>query len=277
MNINYTGYIEHFFTSDEEIAKFYESANDNTLELLRNQYALLYNSAGEMIDKVKWDGVKNIPLSYKPVNNTWTGKVRPLNKEQELAFDLLQDGSSTVKLLLGRFGSGKTFLMAATALQLLEQGKYERIIYIRNNVTVKDVPEIGFLPGSTNDKLIGFAMPIADAVGGREGINSLIASNKMNIEPLGMIRGRDFKNSIVFCSECENMTVQQIQLLMGRIGKGSALWLDGDRKQVDKVVFDKNNGIDQLIDRLKGHELFGYVKLQKTERSKTASLADLLD
>lgn len=277
MDTNYTGYIEHSFASDEEMACFYELLEENTLGLLQNQYAILYNSTGEAIDKVKWNGMKNVSISYKPVNNTWTGKVRPRNKEQELAFDLLQNNDSTIKLILGRFGSGKTFLMAATALQLIEQGKYDRIIYIRNNVTVKDVPEIGFLPGTSYDKLIGFAMPIADAVGGRDGIDILVSRNKIVIEPLGMIRGRDFKNSIVFCSECENMTVQQVQLLIGRIGDGSTLWLDGDRKQVDKSVFDKNSGIDRLIDRLKGNELFGYVKLEKTERSKTASLADLLD
>lgn len=71
MDINYTGYIEHFFTSDDEMAKFYESTNDNTLGLLQNQYAILYNSDEKIIDKVKWNGTKNVSISYRPVNRAY--------------------------------------------------------------------------------------------------------------------------------------------------------------------------------------------------------------
>ena len=79
------------------------------------------------------------------------------------------------------------------------------------------------------------------------------------------------------CSEAENMTKEHIQLLIGRVGVGSALWLNGDYKQTDDKVFENNNGLIKSIEKLKGNQKFGFVKLQTTERSETAKLADLLD
>ena len=127
------------------------------------------------------------------------------------------------------------------------------------------------------DKLIGFAMPLADALGGKEGLLYLINSGKVEIVPLAHVRGRDFKNSCIMVSEAENLTKEHIQLLVGRVGEGSTLYLDGDVRQTDKNVFEKNNGIIEAVNRLKGNRLFGYVELQKTERSETAALADLFD
>lgn len=79
------------------------------------------------------------------------------------------------------------------------------------------------------------------------------------------------------CSEAENLTKEHVQLLIGRVGEGSNLWLDGDFKQTDSKVFEENNGLNIAIEKLKGHQLFGYVHLEKSERSETAALADLLD
>jgi PhoH-like ATPase len=79
------------------------------------------------------------------------------------------------------------------------------------------------------------------------------------------------------CSEAENLTKQHIQLLIGRVGEGSNLWFDGDFKQVDSKVFENNNGLNIAIEKLNGHPLFGYVHLEKSERSETAAMADLLD
>ena len=73
------------------------------------------------------------------------------------------------------------------------------------------------------------------------------------------------------------MTKQHIQLLIGRVGEGSNLWMDADLKQRDKTAFEKSAGLELMIERLQGQKLFGYIKLLKTERSETARLADLLD
>lgn len=272
----YKGYIEVPQNEDKYLA-LYNNINSNTYDCLVNQYVLVKDSDGQLVDRLRWDGNKYTNLSYKQVNNNYMGKIKPLNPQQELAFDLLQSKDITVKILTGRFGSGKTYLMIANALQLISDGKFDKIIWVRNNQEVKDTKAIGALPGDPLSKLLPFAMPIADHVGGLDGLEFLIKQDKVNIEHLGWIRGRSFENAIVMCSEAENLTKQHVQLLIGRIGKGSNLWLDGDFKQVDSKIFEENNGLNIAIDKLKGHKLFGYVNLEKSERSETAALADLLD
>ena len=273
----YKGYAEYHFNSDEEMAKFYEDPSQNIFMLLINQYCLLYSPDGVLIDKIRWNGVKNVPISFKNINNDYTGKVKPRNINQELLFDLLQNDDITIKVTTGSYGTGKDFCMIANAIQMLKNNKYEKLIWVRNNVEVKNTNPIGFLPDTANNKLLPFAMPLADHLGGISGLEMFMSRNQIEIQHLGFIRGRDFKNSIVYCSEAENMTKEHIQLLIGRIGEGSSLWLNGDFKQTDSKVFDENNGLSILAEKLQGHKRFGMVRLEKTERSETAALADLLD
>ena len=167
--------------------------------------------------------------------------------------------------------------MVVNALQLLYENKFDRIVWVRNNISVKDTKDLGALPGTELEKLLPFVMPLADHVGGIDGIEMLMHQGKLEVQHLGFIRGRDIKNSIIICSEAENLTKQHVQLLIGRVGEGSNLWLDGDFKQTDLKVFEENSGLNIAIDRLKGHHLFGYVHLEKSERSETSALADLLD
>ena len=161
--------------------------------------------------------------------------------------------------------------------QAIHDNKFEKIVWVRNNVGVKDTKDIGALPGNTIDKIFPYVMPLADHVGGVDGIEMLMRQGKLEVQHLGFIRGRDIKNSIILCSEAENLTKQHVQLLIGRVGEGSSLWLDGDFKQVDSKIFEENSGLNIAIDKLKGNKLFGFVHLEKSERSETAALADLLD
>ena len=274
---DYKGYIDYHFSTDEEIAEFYSNMQNNTLGLMINQYAILYNPNGEIIDKVKWDGTYNKTISYKPISNDFVGKVKPRNIQQELCFDMLQDNKSTIKVIRGNFGTGKDYLMVTHAIQLIKQNKYDKLIWIRNNVEVKDTNPIGFLPNDMKSKLLPFAMPLADHLGGESGLEMFINQGKIEIQHLGFIRGRNITNSIIYCSESENMTKEHIQLLIGRVADGSTLWINGDNKQIDDKVFERNNGLSILVDKLKGNQKFATVTLQKTERSETAALADILD
>lgn len=133
------------------------------------------------------------------------------------------------------------------------------------------------LPGDEISKIFPYLMPIADHVGGIFQLEQLIEQDVIEPAHLGFVRGRDIKNSILFVDEGENLTKQHIQLLLGRIAKGSELWIAGDMRQVDHINFEKNSGIRALVNSLKGNPLFGTVKLMKSERSEIAKLADLLD
>ena len=273
---NYRGY-KDITLSDDEMSYFYTHLSENTFECIYGEYLIIRKSDGEIVDYRKWDGQSYTTISYTRVNSNFLGKVKPINPEQVLGFDMLQDDTKTIKILAGKAGSGKDAIMIANAIKMIEDGNYDKLIYVRNPISVRDVSEIGFLPGSEEEKLSVFSRALADHLGGIEGLEMLISSGKIEIEHLGFIRGRDLKNAIVYCSEAENLTKDHVQLLISRIGEGSSLWMNGDYKQVDSPTFRMNNGLLSAIQKLAGNESFGYVQLQKTERSTTAALADLLD
>lgn len=272
----YLGFHEVVWSNDE-LSAFYQDQSTNTVGCLTNEYLIIKNDAEEVIDQYRWDGEMFSRVPFKQINSRFCGKIKPRNPQQQLTIDLLYNQDITVKVLVGKFGTGKDYLMSSVAVDLLEKGKFEKIVWVRNNVEVKNSKPIGHLPGSYAEKLLPFAMPLADHLGGADSLELMIGQGKIELVHLGFIRGRDIRNSIIICSEAENMTKEHIQLLLGRVGEGSALWINGDYKQVDNEVFKRNSGLMVAVDKLKGHPRFGFVKLLKTERSETAAMADLLD
>lgn len=272
----YLGFKELTLT-DNEIAEFYSNDSVNIFKCKTNEYVAIYNTDGKLVDKFCWDGRRYSKVGYPIINNRFVGKVKPRNLQQQFAIDMLYNNDITIKMLSGRFGSGKTFLMCAAAVDLIQKGDFEKIVYVRNNIEVKNTKQIGHLPGTYNEKMLPFCMPLCDHLGGVENLERMIGCGEIEVVHLGFIRGRDIKNSIIICSEAENLTKEHLQLLIGRVGTGSALWLDGDVKQIDMKVFEDNNGMKAAVEKLSGHPRFGYVKLLKTERSETAAMADLLD
>lgn len=276
--MDYKGYIEVQFDNDR-LAHFYNNKDVyiELFDLKENQYFLVCDSSGEVVDRYCYQNGELRQVMFHKLGGTYTGAIKPRNPQQVCLFDMLKDKTSKIKLVTGRFGSGKTLAMTNAALELIEKGKFERIVWVRNNVTVKDAPEIGYLPGTEIDKLMPYVMPLADHAGGEEGIRKMLENGTLEVIPLGHLRGRSLRNSIVFCTECENLTRQHIQLLMGRIDDGSQLWLDGDTKQRDRAIFEQSAGLEKMVARLAGNKLFAHIHLEKSERSEVAALADLLD
>ena len=274
--MDYKGYIE-VEMNDDCLAQFYSNKNLWAGDLYENQYMLIKDSTGEIVDKYCRQNGELRQVFFCKLGGAFTGAIKPRNPQQICLFDMLKDKTSKIKLVTGRFGSGKTMAMTVAALELIEKGKFDKIVWVRNNVSVKDAPEIGYLPGTEIDKLMPYVMPLADHAGGEEGIKKMLENGTLEVIPLGHLRGRSLRNSIVFCTECENLTRQHIQLLMGRIDEGSQLWLDGDTKQRDRAIFEQSAGLEKMIARLAGNKLFAHIHLEKSERSEVAALADLLD
>ena len=214
---------------------------------------------------------------FPTINNKFTKTIKPRNEEQILALDLLQDRHSKIKLIRGVYGSGKDFLMLNQALNYIEIGQFEKIVYIRPNVTVANVPDIGYLKGSVEEKLEWTLAPLYDKVGGHDGVELLINEGQLEMVPLLHIRGRSFENSLIYVCEAQNITSEIAKLIISRVGDNSELWLNSDTHQTDNKIYEKDNGIKKMIDRLSGNKLFGYVYLPKTERGEVAELATLLD
>ena len=276
MDKRYKGY-EIVRLSEKEMADFYQAKDlESDLVLLENEFLLLADEQGKIVDKlINQDGMLK-DAGYSTIQNHWYGTIRPRNTYQALALNLLNDTTVPVKVLTGVYGSAKTFFMVNAALQRLEAGDKNKIVFIRNNLSPQGVKDIGFLPGSALDKTIVWAMPLADHVGGEDGLYNLIETKQLEVLPLNFIRGRDLRNAIIFSDESENLTPKLIQLLLGRVGENSELWVAGDYRQSD-LGKNFSEGLSFMIDRLKGNRLFGYVDLPITERSKIAELSNLLD
>lgn len=270
----YLGYKEINF-SDEELTNFYENF-ENSFDLRENEYLLVKNQ-DKIVDKYRLSNGELKRVLFKTLGDTYSDIIKPRNPQQEIAFDMLKDNKTTLKLITGGFGSGKTLALCAGAIEAVNSGRFEKIVWVRNNIQVKDTDALGALPGEAIDKVFPYLGPFMDHTGGVDGVTRLLKEDKLEVIPLGFLRGRSLRNSIILCSEAENLTKEHIQLIIGRVDSGSELWLDADLKQRDKAVFEKSAGLETLIERLAGHKLFGYVHLVKTERSETAQLADLLD
>ena len=264
-----------YFPAEKEMTSLYSNPQVNILNAKINEYCTIFEGS-ELKDILRWDGNNYSKLNYRSFKSALGSKVEPRNTEQKMLFDLLQNRNVPIKLCLGRFGSGKSYLMLAHAMNLIQKGEFDKIVFVKNNIQVKDTKDLGALPGEEIDKLMPWLKQLEDHVGFMTFEDML---NQGIIEPvhLGYIRGRDIKNSIIFCDEVENMTKQHIQLLIGRVSSRSELWMAGDLKQTDSINFEKNSGIHAMIDGLTNEPLFGMVKLLKSERSAVAALADKLD
>ena len=276
LSSDYLGY-KTIWSDDPLLPCLYTEKDKNWFDLLENQYLLVVDENGTPVDKYKWQDGKHKDVYKKPVASQQMDKVKPKNPEQAFALDMLLDETTTVKVVTGVYGSGKTFLGVCAAYQMMQAGKFDKIMWIRNNIELKDTNSIGALPGTYIDKLEVWAMPLADHLGGKDVLESQMMLGKVEVEHLGFMRGRDIKNSVIFCSEAEHLTRDHVKLLLGRVSEGSILILDGDIRQVDKRVFEQDNGLAAAINCLKGNRLFGYVHLKESVRSETAKLADLLD
>lgn len=271
----YNGYKEIVFT-DEQFSQIYTDGRVGDYIFKENEYVIAKNEDEEIVDKFICKGGRLERVPFQTLKNNYLGVVKPRNPQQELVVDLLLDPDAKIKVVKGVYGSGKDYLMLSAALQLVEKGKFDKIVFVRPNVSVRGLPDIGALPGTADEKLSWTLAPLWDKVGGEEGVAMMLNEKILESVPLLFIRGRSFEKSIIYMTEGQNMTTEIAKLVIGRIGEGSELWINADTSQTDKKIFDEDNGITKMIDRLSGNKLFGYVYMPKTERSSVAELATLL-
>lgn len=271
----YTGYKELTLTEDQACQMYNEGRIDD-YEFVENEYLLAKNDDGEVFDRLVYRDGKLQHVPYQSLDNRYLGRIKPRNDQQQFVIDTLLHPDSKIKLIKGVYGSGKDYLMLAAALQLIEKKKFDKLVFLRPNVGVKGLPDIGALPGTADEKLAWTLAPLWDKVGGQEGIEFMIHNGILEAVPLLFIRGRSFEKSIIYMTEGQNMTTEIAKLVIGRIGEGSEFWCNADNSQTDRKIFDDDNGVNRMIERLKGNKLFSYVYMPKTERSEVAELATLL-
>jgi phosphate starvation-inducible PhoH-like protein len=187
----------------------------------------------------------------KPVN------LIPKTINQEAYILALQNEDTDVVVAGGPAGTGKTYLATLAAIQAYRNKEVGRIVICRPAVSIEG-EEHGFLPGDLTAKLAPWVRPVLDVL--REfyavkEIEHMIAEEIIEFAPLGMIRGRTFKNTFLILDECQNASPLQLKSLLTRIGQGSKFVLNGDVEQADRK--SKDNGLMDLCDRLQRHPIDG--------------------
>ena len=272
----FTGW-RHYELNDAILTSVYNNQNGNILGAKENQYCVLKQN-NEIIDVVVWRNGKYEALHDRELKNAYIGeKIKARNIEQRMAIDLLLNQDIKVKLLVGGWGSGKTLLALTYAFEQIGRGKYDKLVFVRNNIITANTKDVGYLPGDLRDKTKIWAMCLADHIGGEMMLDQMLDEGVVEVFPISHIRGRSINRSIVLCDEGENLTKEHVQLLLSRIENGSEIIFCGDIKQVDAKIFEANNGINCTINVLQDESLFGMVKLIKSERGEVPKLADKFD
>jgi PhoH-like ATPase len=209
--------------------------------------------------------------------------IRPRNKEQSFALDLLLDDTIRLVTMIGKAGTGKTLLALAAGLRrTVEDGMYSRLLVSRPVMPLGR--DIGFLPGSVEEKLNPWMQPIFDNLeflmvsGGKRrgarGFDELMQSGQLQVEPLTYIRGRSLPQQYVIVDEAQNLTPHEVKTVITRCGEGTKIVLTGDPFQIDNPYVDSaTNGLSVAVDRLRGEPIVGHMLLSKGERSELSNLA----
>ena len=229
----------------------------------------------------RYDGTRRELVSLKTPREGVMG-VRPRNKEQSFAIDLLLDESIRLVTLVGKAGTGKTLLALAAGLKrTVEDGMYTRMLVSRPVMPLGR--DIGFLPGDVDEKLNPWMQPIFDNLeflfssGTRKGPRAyaeLLESGQLQVEPLTYIRGRSLPAQFMIVDEAQNLTPHEVKTIITRSGDGTKIVLTGDPGQIDNPYVDSaSNGLTIAADAFRSEKLSGHIVLAKGERSELAELA----
>lgn len=263
-----------YYPNEQDMALLYQDPKINILKCKTNEFAEIYEGS-QLKDILFWTGSEYRKIKYKDFTAPTGEHISPRNIEQKMYLDLLQNDEIPIKLCIGRFGTGKSMFAETWAAHQLQLGKYDKIVFVKNNLDVKGAGKLGILPGDEIDKQYPWLRQIEDHLGPQL-FEQYLNEEKLEPAHLSTLRGRDLKNCLILVDEAENLLTTNIQLLLGRVGEGSQIIFCADVKQCD-YKDAKMSGIPKLIEGLAGNPLFGMVKLLKSERSAVAACADALD
>jgi PhoH-like ATPase len=225
----------------------------------------------------------------------------PCNPEQACARELILDDDTLVVSLVGMAGTGKTLMALLCAYELFRAGRVSKIEVYRLNAEAGR--QLGFLPGTLNDKMAPWAKPIIDNLdfimrrlsgqarfsnqlsdrhgerdgGTSPGVEDLLARNVLEIAPINYLRGRSIHDAVILVDDAQNLTQEDMKLVLTRAGEGTRVILTGDPDQIDRAEIDAlSNGLVQVVERFKGQSSFGHLTMKDVVRSRIAELAATL-
>ena len=256
--------------------------------LYKNEFVLLKAAENENKTALaKYDGLQKrlVPLFH---HNSRPWGVEALNLQQKFAIELLLCNEIQLVTLVGRAGTGKTLLALACGLQkTIDEHLFRKLLVSRPIMPLGK--DIGYLPGSKDEKLSHWMQPIFDNLefvmdrlyknsdDVDKKIRFLIESQKIQIEAITYIRGRSIPKQFLIVDEAQNLTPHEVKTIISRAGEGTKVVLTGDPYQIDNPYLDSSsNGLNFVIERFKNNNLFGHIILHKSERSSLSALASEL-
>ena len=276
---DYDGYLE-VIMDDEEMADFYSNPKENKYGLYINQYLLVCNTEGEIVDRLCWTGDGYRHLTYNNFKSNHFGNVKPMKDDvyQALAADSFENNRIT--LVKGPAGTGKTYLSLGYLMHKLERGKIDKIIIFCNTVATKNSAKLGYYPGTRDEKLLDSQIGnmLSAKLGDRSVVEDMIRKEELVLLPLSDIRGYDTSGMCagIYISEAQNLDIELMKLTLQRIGEDSICIIDGDyNAQVDDVHFaGSNNGMRRASKVYRGEDIYGEVTLKNIHRSRIARIAE---
>jgi PhoH-like ATPase len=268
------------------IAAFRERGSVAVAErLLPNEY-VTFTAADdpEFIAAGRFDAETGtvVRLLSEQSRDSW--RITPRNREQQFAMDALLCDAIQLVTLVGKAGTGKTLLaVAASLFKTVDENIYSRVLISRPTLPMGK--DIGFLPGTVEEKLTPWMYPIADNVelimrkdsrANRpiRGFAELVDMGILVIEPLTYIRGRSIHNQYLIIDEAQNLTPHEIKTIITRVGDGTKIVVTGDPYQIDNPYIDSSsNGLTYVVERFKNEAISAQVTLTKGERSRLSELA----
>lgn len=237
------------------------------------------NSKRTALCKVDPAGAKLIPI-LDSREGVWG--IKPRNREQHFAFDALLDHRVKLVTLMGKAGTGKTLIaMAAGLKRTVLDREFRRLVVARPTVSMGR--EIGFLPGTLEEKLSPWMQPIHDALELLSDMNmghehrrsmDLLRSGNIVVEALSYIRGRSIASQFMVIDEAQNLTPLEVKTIITRVGHGTKIVFTGDPYQIDNPYVDSSsNGFNYIVSRFRNEAIAAHIELQKGERSELAELA----
>ena len=277
----FTG-LTKYLVDEQVVDSFYAGekiyADKDEIKLYPNQYVMLVSNSNDKKTALARFFSYNDPL-MKMYNTDTVWGIDARNKEQTFALDLLMDPDVEVVSLIGQAGSGKTLLAVAAGLEqvLGEESEYKKLIVSRPIQPLGN--DIGYLPGTLEEKMDPWLMPIKDNLeflmgNDRDTVKMYFEQGIIEIEAITYIRGRSITNAFIIIDEAQNLTRHELKTILTRVGEGTKIILTGDIEQIDNIYIDEtSNGLTYAVEKFKEHDISGHITLQKGERSKVATLA----